>query len=376
VTAKNSRLVVALVTDSIYPYYRGGKETRYHELARRIAERADVTVYTMKWWEGATRHHDGPVAFRAICRLHDLYHDGRRSVRQSLVFAGATTRLLFRRFDVIEVDTVPYPQIFALKLVAVVRRRRLVVTWHEVWDTAQWNAQLGRLGYVGALLGRIAMLLPDEIIAVSPGTAEQLRGRVRRSTRVHLAPGGIDLAAIRAAPVGADAVDVLYIGRLIPHKGAGMLLEALALLRSGGTELTALIVGRGPQAGELREMCRRYGLDDVVRFREDVETGADVYSLMKAAAVVAAPSTREGFGVAVLEALACGVPVVTTSHPENMARLLIEESGAGQICAPDPPSLAAAILRAMSDDARVDEAWLRRYDWYAVAERVMEAYTR
>ncbi len=297
-------------------------------------------------------------------------------MRQSLFFGAASLRLLFRRFDVIEVDTVPYPQIFALKLVALIRRRPLVVTWHEVWDLTQWRQHLGRLGLLGAALGRVAVLLPDEIVAVSPATAEYLRARVRRSTGVHLVPGGIELDAIRAAPPAAKSAHVLFVGRLIEHKGVGMLLEALALLRSAGTSLTALVVGRGPQEAQLRASCRALRLDDLVTFRNDVRTPDEVYGLMKSARVFASPSTREGFGVSVLEALACGVPVVTTNHPENMARLLVQESGAGRLCAPDAESLADAIAHANGDPTRAQEDWLRRYDWDAVADHMVEVYGR
>jgi len=365
---------VALVSDSIYPYYRGGKEIRYHEIARRIADRADVTVYTMRWWDGPATHVTDGVRFRALCGLRDLYRNGRRSLRQSLVFSLAALRLLGGRFDVIEADTVPYPQIFALKLVALVRRRRLVVTWHEVWDVEQWRAYLGPLGLLGAALGRIAYLLPDEIVAVSPAAVPEIRRRARRSTGVHLAAGGIDLAALRAVEAAAAGPDVLCVGRLIEHKGVGTLLEALALLRADGVELTTLVVGRGPLEDELRARAEQFGVGDLVEFRHDVGSNDEVYALMKASRVFAAPSTREGFGVAVLEALACGVPVVTTSHPENLARLLVEGAGAGQLCSPDAGSLAAAILRAADDERRADEAWLRRHDWNAVADRVLEAY--
>jgi glycosyltransferase involved in cell wall biosynthesis len=376
VTRVADRLEVALVSDSIYPYYQGGKEIRYHELARRMTRRVDVTVYTMRWWDGPSVRTDGDVGLRAVCGLHELYRGGRRSVRQSLMFGAASLRLLFRRFDLIEVDTVPYPQIFALKLVALLRRRPLVVTWYEVWDADQWRDHLGRLWPVGAVLGRIAMLLPDEVVVLTPATADQLRPRVRRSTGVHLVPVGIDLDAVRAAAPAATSADVLYVGRLIEHKGVGMLLDALALLRSSGTELTALVVGRGPQAAELRAACTALGLDDLVTFRDDVESADEVYGLMKSARVFASPSTREGFGVSVLEALACGVPVVTTNHPENMARLLVEDSGAGQLCDPDAPSVAAALVRALRDPERAGEAWLRGYDWDAIADDLVEVYSR
>jgi glycosyltransferase involved in cell wall biosynthesis len=191
---------------------------------------------------------------------------------------------------------------------------------------------------------------------------------------VHLASGGIDLDALRAVPAAAAGPDVLCVGRLIEHKGVGTLLEALALLRADGVELTTLVVGRGPLEDELRARAEQFGVGDLVEFRHDVGSNDEVYALMKASRVFAAPSTREGFGVAVLEALACGVPVVTTSHPGNLARLLVEGAGAGQLCSPDAGSLAAAILRAADDERRADEAWLRRHDWNAVADRVLEAY--
>ena len=368
------RISVALVSDSIYPYFRGGKEIRYHEIARRLADRADVTVYTMQWWDGPPSRDADGVRFRALCGLRELYRNGRRSLPQSIAFSFAALRLLHGRFDVIEADTVPYPQIFALKLVAVLRRRRLVVTWYEIWDREQWRTHLGWLGPLGALLGRIAFLLPDEIVAISPAAVPEIRRRARRSTGIHLAGGGIDLDAVRAVPRAPAGPDVLYVGRLIEHKGVGLLLEALALLRGRGIELETLVVGRGPQAAELRAAATRLGLDDSVTFRDDVGSNDEVYGLMKAAGVFAAPSTREGFGVAVLEALACGVPVVTTDHPENMARLLVESAGAGRLCAPEPAALAEAIQLAASDEARAEEPWLRGHDWDAVADRVLEAY--
>ena len=159
---------------------------------------------------------------------------------------------------------------------------------------------------------------------------------MRRSTRVHLAPGGIDLDAVRAAPPAAASADVLYVGRLIEHKGVGLLLDALALLRAEGTELTALIVGRGPQAAQLRAACTELGLDDLVTFRDDVETADEVYGLMKTARVFASPSTREGFGVSVLEALACGVPVVTTTIPRTWPGCWSRRAAPGSSASPMP----------------------------------------
>jgi glycosyltransferase involved in cell wall biosynthesis len=78
----------------------------------------------------------------------------------------------------------------------------------------------------------------------------------------------------------------------------------------------------------------------------------------------------------VLEALACGTPVVTTSAPDNLARHLVTESGGGVVCAPEAGAIASAIeqlLDSASAGSGVDEGWLADYEWDAVARRVAGA---
>ena len=200
------RPVIAMVTDAIYPYHRGGKEIRYHELAQRLAQRAEVHVYTMQWWPGPGERTEGGVTFHAISRRHGLYAKGRRSVVQALLFAIACFRLLSSTFDVLEADHIPYFQVIVLRVVATLKRRPLVVTWHEVWDRSYWRNYLGRAGLAAWLIESLAMRLPDHIIAASPQTAERLRllGACRGS--ITEAPNGIDIDAIQAIyPAGRPA---------------------------------------------------------------------------------------------------------------------------------------------------------------------------
>src|SRR5665213_321169 len=102
------RVSVAVVTDAIYPYHRGGKEIRYYEMLPRIRETLDVRVYTMHWWDekSKTRWEHG-VEYEAICRLFALYNDVRRSMLEAIAFALACLRLVGRRFDVVEADHMP-----------------------------------------------------------------------------------------------------------------------------------------------------------------------------------------------------------------------------------------------------------------------------
>ena len=74
------RPIIAIVCDVIYPYSRGGRELRYHELLPRLTEHADIHVYTMHWWDGPTTYSDGGITYHAISQLFPLYTDNRRSV--------------------------------------------------------------------------------------------------------------------------------------------------------------------------------------------------------------------------------------------------------------------------------------------------------
>jgi glycosyltransferase involved in cell wall biosynthesis len=371
------RPVIAVVTDAIAPYHRGGKEQRYLELTRRLAGRAEVHVYTMKWWDGKNVRRDGGVTYHAISPLMSLYSGTRRSIWQATFFAVCCLRLLTRRFDVIEADHMPYLPLLSLKLVALVRRSRLVVTWHECWGREYWRTYLGLRGCIGWMCESLATRLPNTIIAASPETATRLRAVTRDRIPVIVAPNGIDLELIDTVDRASDAAEIIAVGRLLPHKRIDLLLEAIAILRADGRILNAHVVGTGPQLARLSEQARALGVQDTVTFRQDVETSAELFGLLKGAKVAVFPSEREGFGIAVLEALACGIPVITTSAPDNLARHLVAGSAAGGIvCEPSAPALAetiGAVLDGLVVVTPPDTGWLRRYDWAAVTENVAAA---
>ncbi len=367
-----------MVTDAIAPYHRGGKEQRYDELASRLTEYADVHVYTMKWWPAhrATTRRDG-VAYHAICPFLPLYRGDRRSVAQAAMFALASLKLSFARFDVLEADHMPYLQLFPLKLVALLRRKRLVVTWHEVWDRSQWSRYLGRAGAVAWWLEQRAMRMPDCIIAASPETAERLNERIAGRVPVIVAPNGIDLDLVTRTPAAAEAADVVSVGRLLGHKRFDMLLETIALLDQAGKPITCRIIGDGPERDALRAQASRLGIDHLVDFRHEVRATEELLSLLKASRVFVFSSEREGFGIAALEAIACGLPVITTTARDNLAQHLVQRSARGVLCDHDPKALAAAIETQLSasaaQPAALDHDWLAEYDWTAITARIARA---
>jgi glycosyltransferase involved in cell wall biosynthesis len=374
-----NRPVVALVIDAIYPYSLGGRELRCHELVRRLADQADIHVYTMNWWNGPRTLRAENVTFHAISKLIPMYRKNRRSIWQALRFAIGCTRLLWCKFDVLEADHIPYFQVLVLRLIATAKRKRFVVTWHEVWGYSYWRSYLGWLGPFASFVEWLAMRLPDHIVAASAQTAERLQAAVGSRTPVSIAPNGIDLEAIGSACADVARTDLVVVGRLMAHKRVGLLLEAIALLHEQGLRVTCRVIGDGPDRSHLHHQAEQLGISTAVEFRHDLREQKEVYSLVKSARAFVAPSDREGFGIAVLEALACGVPVVTTSAPNNLAQHLVARSSRGTICEPSAPALAAAIRAALSISespttaANGQDPWLSEYGWESVTPAVVEA---
>lgn len=346
------RIRVAVVTDALYPWHKGGKEVRYRALLGRLPEYGmDVDVYSMKWWDEVPEvatFPEGSLTFTSICPRVPLYKGSRRSVVQALLFAASTLRLLTRKFDVIEADHMPYLQLVPLRLIAWVRRVPLVVTWHEVWGIEGWRTYVGRAGFAPAFLEQVCSRLPDAIVAVSPGTAEKLVAMGAKDARVSIVPNSVDFEQLMSIESQPGAPELLFIGRLLAHKNADIAIDAVRILTERGHDVRLGIVGVGPEEPRLRIQAESLAIEDRVSFLSTFDSQVALWSLLRGSRVLLAPSVREGFGLTVAESLALGTPVVCAEHPENESSRLISEVTGSVV----PPFDAMALADAA-------EYWLR-----------------
>jgi glycosyltransferase involved in cell wall biosynthesis len=370
---------LAIVTDAVAPWHSGGKETRTWHYSQQLARSGfDVHIYTMKWWETGRSVQQGPVQLHALCRLWPLYTKQRRSIRQAIAFSLACVRLLTAPFDLVEVDQIPILPLLVVKMVCLIRRKPVIATWHEVWGKEYWQSYLGRSGTIAALLERLVLRLPDLVIAVSEGTAERVRQLCGKRTPVVVGYNGIDPGEISAARAEHPGTDLLFVGRLLDHKGVDTLIDAVAELSRRGTSLSLTIIGKGPEDADLRQRTAAHQLTSQITFTGELPAPADVIGRMKSARLMVFPTRREGFGLAAVEAMACGTPVITTDHPDNFARLLVAPGRNGYLCKPDGSDLADLILRALAERpllslGAVETASL--YTWHEAVRRCLGAYT-
>ncbi|MGH7570124.1 MAG: glycosyltransferase family 4 protein [Gemmatimonadales bacterium] len=146
---------------------------------------------------------------------------------------------------------------------------------------------------------------------------------------------------------------VLTVARLEPYKGVDTVIKAIARLRADGLEVNYLVVGAGKKRDAFKQLADTLGVGDAVRFTGTVPD-QDLPALYNAAAVYLGVSRRadaarvEGFGVALAEASACGLPVIA-GRSGGLAEA-VQDGETGLVVDPDDPEAVAAALRRMLTD--------------------------
>ena len=369
---------IAIVSDAIYPFNKGGKETRLHDISTRLVKDGyQVTIYCMQWWKGGkTLMRDG-VRFYAISPYYLLYAKQRRSISEAIFFSLHTLKMLFRDFDIIDIDHMPHLVLFPMRIVCWLKGKRMIVTWHEVWGMAYWQEYLGIAGVIAYILEKWSAKLPDVIISVSDHTTQDLRTILKTKRHIITIPNGLDINTIKSVPASDRASDIIFAGRLLSHKNVDVLLRAVALLQKKIPHISLSIVGDGPEQENLERLTAQLGMQKNISFFGFLEDHREVYALMRASRVFVLPSTREGFGIAVIEANACGLPVITIDDEHNAAKELIIKSENGTLCALDSKKLAEAIEKMLTTrkDPEFYIPYAQKYDWPHLIAEMENVYT-
>ncbi len=365
----------------MYPWIKGGAEKRIYEIGTRLAASGDeVHLFGINWWDGEdVIEYDGMV-LHGVCAAQELYVNGRRSVTEALVFSLKLVWHMFReKFDVIDVSVFPYFSCFGVKCVSLLRRTPVVFTWHEVWGN-YWYEYLGRIGFFGKMVERLVIKLSSNVVAVSSMTKIDLEGLGMDIQKVQVVSNGINLDEIARIEPLDDVCDILFAGRLIKEKNVDVLLEAVGLVRKDIPDVMCCIIGDGPEREKLVELAHMRGLfdDGNVKFFDFLEYG-EVIARIKSSKVLVLPSSREGFGMVVVEAFACGVPVVTVDAAHNAATELVDGT-CGSVVELDASAIAGAVLELLGDAgyhekmARGAQERAQGYGWDRIVSELRMGY--
>ena len=316
----------------------GGAEIHLHETFGRIASAGhDVTVLASGW--------PGAASTADLDGIH-VHRTGGR-----LTFRLAASRywrwhLRSEPFDVIVEDLNKVPLLTTTWGVQPV----VLLVHHLFGLTAFREASLPVAAATWLLersIPRVYRKTP--VVSVSESTAEDLVKRGISRDRIVVIPNGVDLERYRPAaePSEFPEPSLLYVGRLKRYKRVDLILQALARLRGQGVSCALRIAGSGDDRPRLERLTARLRLQDVVRFLGFVPEEEKV-ELFQRSWVHLLTSPNEGWGIANMEAAACGTPTVASDSPGLRDSVRPGETG---LLVPhaDVPALAAAIGLVLED---------------------------
>jgi glycosyltransferase involved in cell wall biosynthesis len=366
---------------------RGGPTFVVKTLAAHQA-RAGVEVHIATTDDDDRGRQDVPLAKPVMAGGATCWYFGRttRTYESSI---GLTSWLLRHtsQFDLVHIHSVfTFPATVAAQ---IAWRRSIPYVVRPLGVLNRWGLKSGR-AWAKRLSIRLiesGMLRRAAAVQFSSVTerAESAEACPLGRTVVIPNPVDVDAPAQRGLfrgqhPVIADRPIVLFVGRLDPVKGIELLMEAFAIVRQSNPRAVLVIGGSGDPAyvQTLRGRAQALGIANDVLWTGFLDKAAKAAALADADVFVA-PSQSESFGLAAVEALAAGVPVVLSAGAGIAHDVL--HAGAGLVISPDPGEIARAVERILNDSelacqlgSRAQALVRSRYRADAVAAQLVKLY--
>ncbi len=335
----------------VNPYYypfRGGIENRMHDTARLLTARGhDVTILTGRLPD-TEEEEVTPEGYRIIrlkSKLIDIYNP-----------PFISSEGVLETLQSMDADVVNYNYRWAPSYNKALKKYdgRKVFTYHNMWG--EGPGLVGKVSAVNDYLFNPTLLSFDKIICVSDYVRQDLAGRGIPAEKLEVVPNGINIRPYQPTEEGDF---ILSLGRLVKTKGLRYLLDAMTEVDS-----KLVICGKGPEEKNLRKQIARLGLGDRVVMKGYVSE-EEKAGLMSECRFFVMPSLFESFGIAAVELMSQGRPLVCSNVnglPETVgdAALMVDPK--------DPKALAKAMNTLLGD------ADLRR-EMGVRARRQAESYT-
>ena len=195
----------------------------------------------------------------------------------------------------------------------------------------------------------------DLLIALSKGVEDglgEVNPQLKGKMKVIYNCGLDDLLLKRLQEVGdhpverSDKVTLVSVGRLNHQKGYPILFQALKEVKNAGYDFEQWILGKGDLEAALKEQVRELGLEDNVKF---LGFQSNPFQFMATADIFILSSLFEGFGNVIVEAMACGTPVISTDCPHGPSEIIKHEESGILVEVNNSKSLASGIMKLCND---------------------------
>lgn len=376
------RFGVAMISSVFYPSI-GGAQTHTLRLSQKLKARGvDVLVIT--------RHYQGLERYEEIDGI-PTYRVGKGEgnlIVAALSYIFGALRVLIaqrKRYHILHCHLMISPMTIGLLAKPLVRKP-LVINPHR-------SGKIGDVGFLThsrPITGRLRLAAArrwgDAFVSISRDIHDELAGIGVRDKKLWDIANGVDVDHF--APVDATERDalrqslklpqgplVVFTGRLVTEKGVNVLIDAWPQVLREKPEARLLLVGEGEQRQELEAQARQLGIAKQIIFAGGC---ADVAPYLRAADAFVLPSFAEGLPIALLEAMACGLPSVATAIGGTM-RVLTDDVHGRLVLVDDPAALARGLIEALGSAGR---SWgeqarqhvVAQYSLDVVAEQYIQMY--
>ncbi len=353
----------------LYPYVVGGVSLHVHDLSKDQSNSGhEVMVYTCIPDESGSKQ---------IPVNYSIKNFGRK-----LVLAGNTiSPKMFlaiakdcRKYDVVHAHSHLYLSTFICSLLRRVRKFNFVITNHGLvsqsvpsWFQKMYNATFGRFIFSSA----------DLVITYTKEEGETIAGWIGRSDSIRLIHNGIAVERFQAPLNVRKKNQILWIGRYVPGKGAKYLLEGFSRFSRDHPEYSLMMIGHGPEKELIKQLVASLEISKKV-VMVDFIPNTELHRVYEESAIFVSSSLAEGVPKVMLEAMVCGLPVISTDLPQLID--IVDGCGVIVPCM-NSASIAEALeqLTASPDLMMLYAENARRkvlngYDWKDVVRRTNAAF--
>ncbi|MCJ7570341.1 MAG: glycosyltransferase family 4 protein, partial [Candidatus Thermoplasmatota archaeon] len=255
----------------------------------------------------------------------------------------------------------------------------VVVTVHEVWQ-GEWIRNMGVInGIIGHFLeGYYLKYHFDKYITISEFTSHKLIEKLGISPdKIAVIYNGINFDLYQSINVKEKYSNptVVTICRLVPYKHVDYLIKAIKNLKVEFPNIQLKIIGTGSEIEKLKNLANNLDVSENIDFVEKIKEQEELIRILKKSHVFALTSTVEGFGLVVIEAMACGLPYVISDIPP-LREITNNGIGGYLVDSNNIHELTFKIKKALKSTKKDNSKFIReRYEWKSAAKKLLNLYT-
>lgn len=367
-------LKILRVTNDLYPEVVGGIPLHTHHLCRALSTRGYYTTVLV-----CSRSNQG----------HDKI-DGYNVIYHKILFSPLGNSLcpsIFRtilkikdEYDLIHAHSHLFLSTIMASLVRRIGSPPLIITNHGIMSASapDWFNIL----YMKTI-GKWTLKSADKIICYTQKEKDKLADMLKiDSKKIAVIPNGVNTDLFHPNPNinrsnTSNAITILWVGRFVRGKGVEYIIHAAKIMVKENPDLKILLVGDGPSKGKIKGLIEKFNLKENVKIKENIPN-ANMPEVYQKTDIFVLPSLNEGVPKTILEAMACGKPVVISEFPHLQE--LIKNSGLS-FPKGDVHALADKIMRLIRDPELAKELGingrkkiLKDHSWEHTVHKTIELY--